>query len=296
MCSTPNARQGAARPASGASCPRGPSPSACRNAQLRPVACTAPSASPYVSEDRRAGPVITAVGAFRGPRAAHTATRLVASSTTAISVARRSGTSANHACGLPSRCSSSPTTRPRLAAAAMPSPRPVLLHQPRLLQRLLHEAVRQGHPVLPAHDLVKVPHIEPAHTAPGTAGGPARPPLAAPRRIDGRVAAACPPAPHTRALHTARATGGASGATTPECPRPGTSGSLRRSPSTTPPAPSSPAPRPRPDTTSRLLRLSVGSRPPPRKKAVRSLALGSGQIMHPYIARGCRLTRPAPRR
>ena len=51
-------------------------------------------------------------------------------------------------------------------AAADGGPAPVLLHQPGRLQRLFHQAVRHRHPVLAPRDLMKVPHIEPAHTAP----------------------------------------------------------------------------------------------------------------------------------
>ena len=55
-----------------------------------------------------------------------------------------------------------PKTGARLPPSAMPPARPALFDQPRGLQRLFHIAVRQADAVLPAGDLMEMPHIEAA--------------------------------------------------------------------------------------------------------------------------------------
>ena len=51
--------------------------------------------------------------------------------------------------------------RPRLPSSPMPAPRAMLLDQAGRLQRVLHEAVRDRHRVLPPRNLKKVPHVKP---------------------------------------------------------------------------------------------------------------------------------------
>src|SRR5688500_19408179 len=54
-----------------------------------------------------------------------------------------------------------PKTGPRLAPAAMATARAVFLDQAGGLQGVFHEAVGHRHAMLPARDLMEVPHVEP---------------------------------------------------------------------------------------------------------------------------------------
>src|SRR5512132_3321061 len=56
--------------------------------------------------------------------------------------------------------------RPRFPPPPMPTARAMLLDQPRRLQRLFQEAVRDAHAVLASRDLIKVSDVEAAIALP----------------------------------------------------------------------------------------------------------------------------------
>src|SRR5262249_33817248 len=98
--------------------------------------------------------------------------------------------------------------RPRLAAPAVPPPRPAVRQQAGLLQRRLHVGVGQRYPVLAPGDLVEVPRIEadvllaiePQEPLDFGEGRPAwrRPPAAAVEQPEVAITRKAPaPAPHT---------------------------------------------------------------------------------------------------